>query len=41
MKRLERIARYEQILNRAETVAWQAEEALEAYDSVQAELKEL
>ena len=41
MKRLERIARYEQILDHAETVARQAEEALEAYDAVQAELKEL
>lgn len=41
MKRLERIARYEQILDRAEAVARQAEEALEAYDSVRAELKEL
>ena len=41
MKRLERIARYEQILDRAEAVARQAEEALEAYDAVQEELKEL
>ena len=41
MKRLERIARYEQILDHAETVARQAEEALDAYDTVQAELKEL
>ena len=41
MKRLERIARYEQILDHAEAVARQAEEALDAYDAVQAELKEL
>ena len=41
MKRLERIARYEQILDHAEAVARQAEEALDAYDTVQAELKEL
>ena len=41
MKRLERIARYEQILDRAEAVARQAEEALDAYDAIQAELKEL
>ena len=41
MKRLERIARYEQILDRAEATAKQVEAALEAYDAVQEELKEL
>ena len=41
MKRLDRIARYEQMLDRAEAAAKQVEAALEAYDSVREELKQL
>ena len=41
MKRLDRITYYEQILDRAEAAAKQVEAALEAYDSVREELKQL
>ena len=41
MKRLERIARYEQILDRAEAAAKQMEDALDAWDAVRDELTEL
>ena len=41
MKRLERIARYERILDRAEAAAKQMEDALDAWDAVRDELTEL
>ena len=41
MKRLERIARYERILDRAEDAAKQMEDALDAWDAVRDELTEL
>ena len=41
MNREERIARYERILDRAEQVARQMEEAWEAYESILEDLREL
>ena len=41
MKRLERIARYERILDRAVAAAKQMEDALDAWDAVRDELTEL
>ncbi len=41
MRRMDRIAYYERILNRAEAAAGQMEEALDAWDAVRDDLKEL
>lgn len=41
MKRTERIARYEKMLDQANSVAERMENALDAYESVQGELKRL